>query len=361
MKLSENIRALRRERHLTQEQLAEVMGVSTAAVSKWESGVSTPELPMLTSLADYFEVSIDLLIGFEVRSHREDEELRRITALSRQHRDQEALDAANALLRRYPNSFESVVAAMKAHFFLGLQRSDESLLRQALALVDRALPMLRHTENPSVTQQDLLLTKGQLYACLQDYEQAIVCYQRSDFRKCNSALLGSCRVSLKQYDQAMPLLSAGFLDSISQVFDTVLGMATCLSALHRHGEAEAILRWMLNALIGLETGPSSYVWRMRAILHLGLAEVLWDQDRRPESEAAIRQAADCALRFDRAPDLSLNSLRFCYCKEYILADSLGASTLDGLIRTLDEEENHDHYRPLRDILEQAKEDAHGQA
>ena len=38
--LSENIRSLRKERKLTQEQLAEVLGVTTGAVYKWESGVS---------------------------------------------------------------------------------------------------------------------------------------------------------------------------------------------------------------------------------------------------------------------------------------------------------------------------------
>ena len=39
-KLSENIRRFRREENLTQEQLAEAMGVSVSAVHKWESGVS---------------------------------------------------------------------------------------------------------------------------------------------------------------------------------------------------------------------------------------------------------------------------------------------------------------------------------
>lgn len=43
-KLSENIRRFRREENLTQEQLAEAMGVSVSAVYKWESGQSAPEL-----------------------------------------------------------------------------------------------------------------------------------------------------------------------------------------------------------------------------------------------------------------------------------------------------------------------------
>ena len=64
--LDENIRVMRREKGLTQEQLAEVMGVSTASVSKWETGVAAPELGMLAALADFFEVSIDALIGHTV-------------------------------------------------------------------------------------------------------------------------------------------------------------------------------------------------------------------------------------------------------------------------------------------------------
>ena len=42
--LSENIRSFRKQRKLTQEQLAEVLGVTTGAVYKWESGLSYPEL-----------------------------------------------------------------------------------------------------------------------------------------------------------------------------------------------------------------------------------------------------------------------------------------------------------------------------
>lgn len=45
--LSEHIRSLRKARGLTQEQLAEALGVTVGAVYKWESRLSLPELPML--------------------------------------------------------------------------------------------------------------------------------------------------------------------------------------------------------------------------------------------------------------------------------------------------------------------------
>ena len=60
MTLNDTIRALRRERGMTQEQLAEAMNVSAAAVSKWENGQSVPDILVLTALADFFEVSLEI-------------------------------------------------------------------------------------------------------------------------------------------------------------------------------------------------------------------------------------------------------------------------------------------------------------
>ena len=51
MTLNDTIRALRRERGMTQEQLAEAMNVSAAAVSKWENGQSVPDILVLTAQA----------------------------------------------------------------------------------------------------------------------------------------------------------------------------------------------------------------------------------------------------------------------------------------------------------------------
>ena len=61
--LGSNIMRLRKENDLTQEQLANGLGITYQAVSKWETGVSSPDISMLPLLADVFEVSIDELFG----------------------------------------------------------------------------------------------------------------------------------------------------------------------------------------------------------------------------------------------------------------------------------------------------------
>ena len=70
MKLSlpANISKLRKEHSMTQEQLAEALGVTFASVSKWERGVATPELNLIAEMADLFGVSFDAIVGFEVQN-----------------------------------------------------------------------------------------------------------------------------------------------------------------------------------------------------------------------------------------------------------------------------------------------------
>ena len=67
LNLSDNIIRLRRERKITQEELADFLGVSKAAVSKWENAQSTPDLMLLLELSAYFGTTIDELIGYKAQ------------------------------------------------------------------------------------------------------------------------------------------------------------------------------------------------------------------------------------------------------------------------------------------------------
>lgn len=64
--LNENIAALRKEKGMTQEELAALLGVSGQAVSKWESGICCPDIGLLPALADIFGVTLDKLMGREM-------------------------------------------------------------------------------------------------------------------------------------------------------------------------------------------------------------------------------------------------------------------------------------------------------
>lgn len=67
-KLNENIAFFRKKRGITQEELANALGVTNQAVSKWESGKCAPDIQLLPDIAEYFNISIDELFGLSVNS-----------------------------------------------------------------------------------------------------------------------------------------------------------------------------------------------------------------------------------------------------------------------------------------------------
>lgn len=70
MTLNENIRALRLQKRLSQESLGELLGVSAQAVSKWEQGITSPDISLLPAIAECFGVTIDSLFqGVPVRKY----------------------------------------------------------------------------------------------------------------------------------------------------------------------------------------------------------------------------------------------------------------------------------------------------
>ena len=75
MNLSDRIQYLRKARGISQEGLADQLGVSRQAVSKWESEQSMPDLDKIISMSDYFEVTTDYLLkGVEPVVQKEEEQ-----------------------------------------------------------------------------------------------------------------------------------------------------------------------------------------------------------------------------------------------------------------------------------------------
>ena len=62
IKIGENIAHLRKEKRLTQDELAKVLRVSNQAISKWEAGKCYPDIELIPQLANFFGVSIDMLL-----------------------------------------------------------------------------------------------------------------------------------------------------------------------------------------------------------------------------------------------------------------------------------------------------------
>ena len=75
LNIGTKIKELRRRDGRTQEALAEALGVTNQAVSRWESGGSYPDMEIVPAIANYFHVSIDELFGYNNERSKKIDEL----------------------------------------------------------------------------------------------------------------------------------------------------------------------------------------------------------------------------------------------------------------------------------------------
>ena len=99
------ILSLRTEKGCTQEQLAEMLGVSAAAVSKWERGNAYPDITLLPKIAEVFGVSVDYLLGYDVNIQKSVAGIiAEANGLRRDMKTDEAEKLLKQTLARYPNN-----------------------------------------------------------------------------------------------------------------------------------------------------------------------------------------------------------------------------------------------------------------
>lgn len=109
-----NIKRLRNEKGFTQEQLAERLNVSSAAVSKWEAKNSYPDITLLFPLAEIFGVSVDELLGYDREKEKAD--INRLLSEYRKLHVHGDFDKAKALIedgiKKYPHDYAVINAYM---------------------------------------------------------------------------------------------------------------------------------------------------------------------------------------------------------------------------------------------------------
>ncbi|MCI8292401.1 MAG: helix-turn-helix transcriptional regulator [Hespellia sp.] len=161
--LSDNIIRLRHERKLTQEELADFIGVTKASVSKWEHAQSMPDLLLLPQLASFFGVSIDELIGYEAQLS--EEQIRRYYAeLSKdfvQLPFHEVVEKIRFLAHQYYSCYPFLIQLCVLywnHFMLAETEEERvQLLQEAIVWCDR---ILDHCSNVGVCGEALTVKAG---------------------------------------------------------------------------------------------------------------------------------------------------------------------------------------------------------
>lgn len=109
--IGENIRRCRQEKGMTQEMLAETLGVSFQAISRWETGAAYPDIEMLPRIARFFSVSMDQLMGTDRISmdEKKNEYRQRLQSLKTEGKYDEALLLWREMIYEYPRDWDVLI------------------------------------------------------------------------------------------------------------------------------------------------------------------------------------------------------------------------------------------------------------
>ena len=349
MRLSDNIRSFRKQRRLTQEQLAEVLGVTTGAVYKWESGLSVPELELIVEMADFFDTSVDALLGYQMKDNRPEAAIRRMNEYCR-NRDPRALDEAEKALKKYPNSFDVVHSCAQTCLLFGV--GDRAQARRGLELLEQARLLLAQNADPRISELSLIGETASAYHMLGETEKGLELLKQHNTEGIFSDTIGSClALYLRRTEEAEPFLSEALMRSALSLVTSIAGYSFVFFARKDYPSARSILQWGIQALRELKNETATdFTDKVFAELLVALAHAQRKTGQADQARSSLEQAWELARQFDAAPDYGLESLRFVSVPESVsVYDSMGATAAEGvenILRLLDDPELSDAWKEV---------------
>lgn len=337
-RIAENIRAFRKQRGLTQEQLAEVLGVSVGAVYKWESKSSLPELRLIVEMADFFDISVDALLGYQMKDNRLNATVERLWRASGS-RDCDALAEAEKAIRKYPHSFDVVYAAAFLYYAFALESKKEPWIRRAIELMDSARLLVSQCADPRVNESVLYGRMAEMHDLLGESDKALELLKAHNAGGIFNDMIAIVLLAHGgDPEEANGFLEDGFLRTISSLIRIVIGYAMLFDVKNDNAAGMEMMRWIIPTLEGLRrTDEPNFLDKMIAVYDACLAIFQFKSGDRESAEDSLRKAKTLARSFDAAPNYDSERLKFMR-GSYSAHDALGKTAMDAVDYVLHDKE-----------------------
>ena len=287
MEIGKYIQQLRRQKGLTQEQMAGALGVTSAAVSKWETDAALPDVSLLCPLARLLGTTVDDLLGFQPALERGE-----INALmERGRRLFEAGDAEEAaafcegLLREYPNDLYLKCAAAGLYIAYLTAALDPEWIERQVRRAAALLEPCRESPDPATAASARSMLVN-LYMMQADLDRALAILDEAPARELNVEMMKANILLRKgELDEAEKLFQTGLWAAARDASMNLMGLST---ACRRRGDFPAALERVESALEVERVLRTEELGGLTASLRMLRAELLRLEGRPDEAMADLR-------------------------------------------------------------------------
>ena len=360
LRLSENIKKHRKEMRLTQEGLAEAFGVTIGAVSKWENGNNVPDIMTLMELANFFNVSVDELLGYDMSSKNIDDMDRKIEDLYHEYRFDEAVVEANNALVRYPHNFIILYRCAEMYFLKYSEGDNDKDRDTAIELYQRSMEHLSQNTDTSISEYSIRRRIARLYT-KKDPKKALEELKQINYDGCNDVSIASVLMNSGEFKESLDYGTSAMIRLCADQYSVITNMAMSLAASGRKKDIEKAIELCdlninLTELWGIP-GKITYFHKLQTIMLLLKSWWLACIGEDDAMKACVKKTWELANLYDESAssnELS-SSIRFYFSdKKAYSFDSTGAGAVTGIESMFDDDntvvtaKNYKHMKKVID-------------
>ncbi|MGL5066335.1 MAG: helix-turn-helix domain-containing protein [Sarcina sp.] len=220
LEIGRNVFRLRKDKGITQEELSKVVGVSVAAVSKWEGGASYPDITLLPVIAHFFNVSIDELMSY--KHDISDEDIEEIGAKCMEafktESEENALSLCNKYIRKYTKSYKlksflGTIIMMQSANIKDKEKQKRNYVK-ALTIYEDII----NNSNDADLIKSSIMVIGNINAVLEDYDKALEIYSKvQKDEMCVDNMIGDIYIKKGEVKKGREIIQTSLLRNISNI------------------------------------------------------------------------------------------------------------------------------------------------
>ncbi|MCL2285535.1 MAG: helix-turn-helix domain-containing protein [Firmicutes bacterium] len=307
--IGNKITEFRKEQSKTQEQLANYVGVSVAAVSKWETKQSYPDITLLPSIADFFGVSIDALLGYKVTGCNEIREniYKNIFEADINGDYKTAIPIINDALNKYPNDF-NLLRSMGSMLRMRAWESEmkEQDFKDAIMYYERALKCAENEDNKLWMKVSI----SQTYDSMGDTKKALDLMLEINASKAFDADIARIKYKLGEKQDAKIVLQSQLWGMAFNFWGIAGRLAVWFADEGNHEMALEAQKLHAQFLSAFTNDTPNYADTLCASSYSAVAKYCSVLNMQDEMWENLSRAVYHAIRFDENPSYKTRSIKF---------------------------------------------------
>jgi transcriptional regulator with XRE-family HTH domain len=336
IKLAENIKRMRKERSLTQEALANALGVTVGAVYKWEANLSSPEIGMLVRIADLFDTSVDTLLGYEMADKHKGAVTEHIYGLL-QKKDRSVFEEAEKAIVRYPNDFGVIMAAGNVFSAFGIEEKNTDMMKRAISLFEKALGIVPYDVDPRYGKLSLIGNIALMYFLTGDNDKALSMMIENNEAGVFSSKIGwLTAMSGDSSENCYNRLTGSFTDLNFEMLNIASGLLLYYKNKGDLNRIKTLAGWCIEYVDSIrKTDEACFFDKIKCSYLTAESYAYFKSGDKEKAAEFLTEALELARFFDSSEEKTTDIIKlFDFQKEIASFSLLGETGMDSIESTL---------------------------